>query len=384
MNKDSILDRLMGKLDAMDSSSMQAYISHLAKEKGFLESIFNTIAEGILVIDRKLNILYYNKSAIELLGLPENTNKVRISQFLNDINWKKLLHLDLNEWTKVSRQEIEILYPTRKVLQFYLVPHSKNKKNATVILNDVTESRNKTLNQLESEKIHIVSMLAASVAHEIGNPLNSLSLHMQLMKKQLDEPSVNKKELKELLTTALDEVNRLDTIINQFLGAVKPTNLEFKLIDIKNIIITSLEFMKMEIENRSINIKCECPELIPNIKGDESQLKQVFYNIFKNALEAMPEGGDIEITCSYNDDFVETVISDTGQGINIENISKIFKGYHTSKKTGTGLGLMIVERIIREHNAELTVNSEEGKGASFIIRFPRNQYKLRLLGFTKK
>ena len=378
----NLLDRLIERLDVMDSNSVQAYILHLYREKGFLETIFNAVREGILVIDRRLRIKYHNQAAREILGLPEDLNKVRISQFLRDVDWRRILQEDEVKWDRITRQEVEIIYPRRRIVQFYLVPHGNDDKNngiATVILNDVTESRRRTLDEIETEKSSLVSMLAAGVAHEIGNPLNSLYLHLQLLQRELAGKNFKKKEAAELVDTAKSEVERLDTIIHQFLHAIRPGRPEMRMLDLKEVIVETLTFMRREIEDRGIAVKCSWPEVLPPVNGDANQLKQAFYNILKNALQAMPHGGSIEIECSFDAELVTLSFADSGSGIRAEDINQVFEPFRTTKKEGSGLGLMIVERIIREHGAELAVESEVGRGTKFIIRFSRNGRRFRLL-----
>ena len=379
MAEESFLDRLIERIDALDSSSVQAYILHLSREKGFLETIFNTIHEGILVVDRKLRIQYHNRAAKELLGLPDDLSRVRLSQFLRHIDWHRILQGDEDEWLRMSRQEIEILYPCRRIVQFYLVPHQEDRSTASIIIKDITDSREHSLDELETKKIEAISMLAASVAHEIGNPLNSLYLHLQLMQRQVGAGKMDSDELLELLGVAKSEVERLDSIINQFLGAIRPGKPQIAPINMKSLIVEALTFMQHEIEGRKIKIKCNWPNMLPEIPGDTEQLKQAFYNIIKNALQAMPEGGDLDITCSFDEEFVKVIFSDTGSGISQEKFGAVFEPYYTSRKEGSGIGMMIIERIFREHGAEMTLESTDGKGVSFIIKFLRHNRQTRQL-----
>jgi signal transduction histidine kinase len=150
-------------------------------------------------------------------------------------------------------------------------------------------------------------------------------------------------------------------------------------LDIKECIVEALNFMKQEIQDRSVKVKCSWPDILPKISGDVDQLKQAFYNILKNALQAMPEGGEINISCSFDDEELEITFADNGSGIEAENISSIFEPYYTTKSNGSGLGLMIIERIFREHGAELAIESSPGKGTEFIIRFPRGNRRMRVL-----
>jgi signal transduction histidine kinase len=383
MTKDSFLDRFIERVDSMDPTSLQAYILHLSREKGFLETIFNTIHEGILVINRRLKIQYHNRAAKEMLGLPDDLSRIRLSQFLRNIDWRRILQGDMDEWAKMSRQEIEVLYPERRIIQFYLVPHREDKGFATVILKDVTESRDRSQSELESEKIQAISMLAASVAHEIGNPLNSLYLHLQLLHRQFSAGDFDRDDALELLDVAKGEVERLDNIITQFLQAIRPGRPKLMPVDMKTLIIESLTFMRQEIEDRQVNVKCDWPNFLPEVPGDPGQLKQAFYNIIKNAIQAMPDGGSLDIKCSYNDEFVIVSFTDTGTGISRDKLGTVFDPYYTSRKEGSGLGMMIIERIIREHGAHLTLETGEGEGTSFIIRFPRHDKRVRVLPVPK-
>ena len=369
MPKEDLLERLVSRINVMDTNSAQRFIMQLAKEKGFLETIFNTVHEGILIIDRSLKIKYFNQQASEMLGLPENISSVRISQFIQGVNWKKILGQDREEWQKISRHEIEIRYPEQRIVQFYLVPHEKNHQLASLILIDVTQNRNETIEQIESQKLQAISMLAASVAHELGNPLNSLSLHLQLLEREIEDDSLDKEEALELIATARNEISRLDVIVKQFLTSIRPGKPVMEMTDIKKVIIESLNFMRQEIENRKILIKCDWPDFMPQIKADSNLLKQAIYNILKNSIQAMQEKGKISISCSHNNGIIEIIFTDTGPGISQEEIGSVFQPFHTSKQTGSGLGLMIVEKIIREHGADLAIETEPGKGTSIIIKF---------------
>lgn len=381
-------DRIMAKLDAGEKKSFQEYFIKQNREKGLLRTVFNNIRDGIIVIDRRFNVRYRNRAAAELIGIPDDTSKYNITRFLRDIEWKKIFGMKEYEWYKSSRREIEVFYPIHRYLLFYMLPHESEKGTAIIILQDITESRRSTMKQMESEKMEIVSILAAGVAHEIGNPLNSLSLNLQLLSRLLAKdtrkPGKNAEKALELLKTAGIEVNRLDMIIKEFLQAVRPVPLDIRKVNLEETIGEVLEFLKQELSDRLILVKCMWARNIPLVNGDYNQLKQAFFNLIRNAVQAMPGGGELKITCSMEDENIKISFSDEGAGISPEDIGRIFDPYFTTKKEGNGLGLVIVERIVREHGARLLVESTEKKGTTFTVEFPTGKKRVKLLSSVEE
>ena len=371
----SATEKIIEHMDHMDPRDLYTGINKLAEEKGFLENIFNTISEGIMVIDKRLKIKYRNSAATRMLGIPDDVSRLSVASFLKGVDWKALLE----EKGRSERHELEVLYPERRILRFYLVPHAKA-DCVTVILNDITEDYVRAATRAETERSKLISMLAAGVAHEIGNPLNSLYLNLQLLERMLRGGKADLAEMAETVDTAKKEVERLDAIINQFLKALRPVKLYFKTTNLKDVLTESLNFMRHEIENRNVEIQCHWADALPQIPADEGQLKQAFFNLIKNALQSMPQGGTLSLFCELNDEQeVEVRIMDTGKGIPAENLSKLFHAFYTTKATGNGLGLMIVERIIRQHGARLSVESVEEKGTCFTVTFPRSGNRVRIL-----
>lgn len=363
------------ELDSMDPHDLYESINKLAEEKGFLENIFNTISEGVMVIDNNLKIKYRNPAATRLLGIPDDTSRLSVASFLKGVDWEALIA----DKGRSERRELEVLYPERRIIRFYLVPHEKA-DFVTVILTDITEDYEKNASKVESERSKIISMLAAGVAHEIGNPLNSLYLNLQLLQRMFRKENVDLAEAAESIDASKKEVERLDAILNQFLKALRPAKLHFRPTDLRTVLGEALNFMRHEIENRNVDVKCHWADTLPQIPADEGQLKQAFFNIIKNALQSMPQGGTVSIFCELNEEQeVEVRIIDTGKGISPENMTKLFNAFYTTKAAGNGLGLMIVERIFRQHGARLSVESVEGKGTCFTIVFPGSGSRVRVL-----
>ena len=373
------LDRFSEHLEALDQQSRQAYILRLTRERGFFETVIDAVDEGILVIDRTLKIRYHNRAAKEMLSLPDDLRKVRLSQLLQDIDWQQILLSEEEEWSRLAHQEVEILYPARKYIQLYLVPLPEAPELAAVMLRDVTESRSRTSSELERETIQAISLLASGVAHEIGNPLNSLYLNLQILEKSFEDGDIDREEAREMLTVCKSEVERLDSIIHGFLTDLRPSPPEFHPVDIRGLLIDVLKFMRSEIENRKISVNCEWQETTVAVQADSKQLKQAFYNIIRNAVQAMGNGGTLQISGYTANDFFILEFADSGCGITPEQLSGVFKAFQSYKAGGNGIGMLVVERVFRAHGAEFGITSEPGRGTVFQVKFPTGTRRTRLL-----
>jgi len=386
--KSTFLDKLIGRIERVDPQSLQSFVLKLAREKGFLETLFNTIQEGIIVTDSDGRISYLNAAASELLGIPvERGIGEPVSRYLRDLDWEKIWSADKNEWRKVMSHELEVTYPRQRFLSFYIVPLVDDEHGLVtgmaVILRDITESRQRTETVIESEKLSALTLLAAGVAHEIGNPLNSLNIHLQLMERELKNlPAENVARIREDIQVAREEIARLDRIINQFLRAVRPTAPDLQRVSINEIVNESLTLMEREIQNRDILVELELATGLPRCLVDRAQLKQVFYNLIKNALQAMRAGGILRIRTEASETHIAISFIDTGHGIAPEQIGRIFEPYYTTKPTGSGLGLMIVQRIVREHGGTIDVESNPARGTTVRLKLPIHEKRTRLLEAT--
>jgi len=400
--KAGFVEKLIGRLGKIRPEEVQNYFLRLAQEKGFLETVFNSIQEGIIVTDSNGRITYLNDAACELFGLEAGDSLgKRLDERVRGLDWEALSRSE----GAVSR-DMEIFYPANRFINFYIVPLVIERQVSTdkidegnfdshreqgidisgervghaIILRDITESRRSTQQTLESERLNALTLLAAGVAHEIGNPLNSLNIHLQLMERQarkLDDTV--QKELQESIDIARSEINRLDSIVTQFLRAIRPTRPQLRPENVNTIVEEAVRFFAAEIKDRDIVVEQELRSDLPMLHLDRDQMKQAFYNVIKNSFEAMKRRGILRIRTDMNESHVLIRFTDTGGGISAENLSHVFEPYFTTKPSGTGLGLLIVRRIVREHGGELSMESSEGKGLTLTIRLPYIDKRVRML-----
>jgi len=384
--KSGFLDKLIERLGRIGPEDVQNYLLQLAQEKGLIETVFNAIQEGIIVTDANGRITYVNDAACELFGLEgENSIGKRLDERVRGLDWKSL-----SQSPGAISRDMEIFYPANRFLNFYIVPlvierrDEKEQKaepvGHAIILRDITESRRSTEKTIESERFNALTLLAAGVAHEIGNPLNSLHIHLQLMERKVRKLDGKvKQELEEAIAISRAEITRLDSIVTQFLQAIRPSKPVLHPENVNGIVEEALRFFGPEIADRDIVVEAELRPDLPLIELDRDQMKQAFYNVIKNSFEAMKRRGILRIRTDMDATHVSISFTDTGGGMSAESLSRVFEPYFTTKSSGSGLGLLIVRRIVREHGGEMAIESNEGKGLTLTIRLPYLDKRVRML-----
>lgn len=383
------LDKILGRLEDLDTVNLNILVQRLARERNLQESVFNTIQDGILVIDSDGLIQYANQAACPLIGLKQtDIGNIQLWKMVPDLDRatnENQADEDSSKQAVISR-EIQINYPDKRIVRMYMVPidapiSSDTTGGYVVVLSDITEAQINLVETIEHERSDSVMGLAAGVAHELGNPLNSLTIHLQLIRRKLKDAikEKNREAIAESVEICQGEVKRLDEIINNFLEAVRPVEPELNELKLIELIEEVLRVQEAELEDRKIEVKIEVEGQAPNILGDRGQIKQVFFNLIKNGMEAMIDKGQLKILARSDEEQIYLQFIDNGSGISKEDIAKIFDAYYSTKTEGHGLGMMIVQRIMRQHGGHIAVESQIDVGTAITLQFPQPHIRTRML-----
>lgn len=339
-------------IDKLDAEKLREQYTLVSDEFAHVETIFDALKEGVVVLDARGQIVRENPAARRLLGMaPESLLPT--------------LTLPLG---KVSRREIALTYPDTRTLELQTVPTGDE---TILLLRDLTAEKARTEEELRAGATSAVRDLAAGVAHEIGNPLNALSLNLQLLQRE--------RVGDETVAECLRQVTRLDGIIRGFLTALRPSKPNLLPGSLADPLAACLKTLQHQIEDRRIRVTLDTPAALPPVALDRDQIEQVFFNLVKNALEAMADGGTLAVAVGSDDNDVFAAIRDSGKGLSAEQLAHLFEPYRTTKEHGTGLGLMISARIVRDHGGSIAAESGDGGGTVFTVRLPRLERRVREL-----
>ncbi len=328
--------------------------------EGYNENILQSVPSGVMSFDEGIRIMKVNLAAEKIL---EVKGEMIVGRYHTDVLNKPITDL-LNDRKVIERGEISYITPSGKKIWLGLtLSPLKDSAGRTIgqilIFTDLTQ-----LKAFESQmelraRLSSLGELSAGIAHELRNPLGVIAGYTKLLSKKLDSS----------LTPTVDAISReiivMDRIISDFLSFAKPAELNISDIDLKTIIENCVTAVTGERDNIKLNLDINGLSVI---KGDEVFLRQAFTNLIQNAIEAMPQGGELAINASSKGDFLDVAISDAGHGIAENIMDKIFLPFFTTKENGTGLGLAIVHKIVVSHGGNISVESSE-KGTTFRIRF---------------
>ncbi len=375
--KQDTLDKLVSRLDHLDPEELRSVFMRLISEKGLLQDVFDALRDGIILFDPAGQARFANRAAAAIYARPL---RELLKTPFETLTGGTCLWDDLRNSGIAITRDLQVNYPEPRHYHFHMTPIAGGSEYLLLVRDD-TEQHTRGLENAEAEQMNLLSFMASAVAHEIGNPLNSLGLNLQLLQRKLAKlPEADAARLTPLLETALGEAQRLDTLLHQFLQSMRPTRLQRQPLNMNTLIEQVIETLDPEIAPRGISVHLELSDTLPDLSADSTQLFQALYNLIRNAYQSIPgDDGGIYIQTAYNDNDVRVVISDTGTGISHEVMGSMYEPFRTTKSKGNGLGLLIVRRILKDHGGTLGFASKPGTGTTVTITLPRADRVVRLL-----
>jgi PAS domain S-box-containing protein len=378
------LTRLLKRIEKIDRESLQTYLQSVNRERDVYERIFEAISEGILVVSPEGKIRFMNQSAKSLLGISHSVSMARKSlrEVIQDEDFREFMEQHISPHGHIVHHELEILKPRHAFVSVSIAPlmdREENYQGAVVLLINTTFTGERSRQVLASEKIESVISLAAGVAHELGNPLSSIMIHLRLLKEQFASlPLTARRKTEECVDVIQAETERLDRMVKNFLRATRKRPSVFREEDVNALVRDAAKFMGPEMGKAGIRCRLDLDKTVPPFLMDAERMHQLFINLMKNAIESMPEGGSLEISSSRKDRLCTLVFRDEGMGISAEHLPHVFEAYYTTKEEGSGLGLMIAYHVVKDHGGKIEVKSRWGEGTSFFIYLPIRREKLEL------
>lgn len=394
MNRaNQFFDKFLKSFDKVSDNEKKRIFERLSDLCYSQNTIIENLEEGIISIDINGIIQGINKKACFLFSIPRNSENEPLSKYLSETETGKII-LELikenDSNTKLLKDE-----DNKRILQINIFPLGESGRIIGTLIKafDITQTYENSQKLKRAEQLASLTTLAAGVAHEIKNPLGSISIYIQLIekiiKKNIDNYSQCFLELKDYCAIIKEEIGRLEDTINSFLFSVRKLELNLEEININSLILSTVDFLKYEIENNNINIEIKFDKDNLILRIDERYIKQSLINIIQNAIDSILEKAEIKNKKDYKkeiqiklktiDNYALIIVKDNGIGIKEELLSKIFEPYFTTKRHGTGLGLTNVARIIEAHNGNINIESEYNKGVEVIIKLPLLQENQKFL-----
>ncbi|AWG43114.1 two-component sensor histidine kinase [Candidatus Borreliella tachyglossi] len=369
----NFLKKALTKLNKLSNEQKLKFIQDIYKKIEIYDGIFASINEGILVLDKLNHIIYLNKMLFQILALSPDSKL----ETLNDIQIPTLTNLieelAQNE-DKIIGSEVQI--STNIYIKISFMPYVREKKleGNIILIEDIQDKKRKEELFRRAEALAAFTRHARNIAHEIKNPLGAIDINLQLLKKEIDRQGIKSTKADNYFKIIKEEINRMDKTVTDFLLTVRPIKIIPKKKDITAIIKSVYNLLNPELENKAIKLLLNLKKVSP-VLIDEKLLRQVIINIVKNAEEALLESNKkikkIDISTYENEDKIYLNIKDNGDGIKNETKDEIFKPQFSTKEKGSGIGLTISYKIIKEHGGEIFVESKNTQGTTFTITLPQ-------------
>ncbi len=363
--------------------------TRMEEAKTYQENILRNLAGGVITTDRQGEIVIFNQRAQELTGFSAEIIGKSFKQIAKGF-LRRLIEDTLEKGEGYRNQEID--YPREKNVSIPLAVSISPLKDSTgkvsgvvIVLVDLSEIKGLEQELYQAEKLASIGRLAAGMAHEIKNPLVAINTFLQLLPRKFKDEEFRAK----FSRIATQEVKRINEILEQLLNLAQPKPVNYQAISIHQVIDSTLTFLDSKLKDKSIEVIRNYSKSMREIYADKDRLKQVFLNLFLNGIESIDKGGNFTISTSYNsrdrkglihgEREISIEIKDTGKGIPTEILPRIFEPFFSTKETGTGLGLAVVQRIIADHGGTIKVkNINTGKsGTCFSLHLPAHKEKMQ-------
>ena len=371
-------------------------LKNISEDDDMMIMVLDALPTGVAVSDQDHKVVFLNRYLANLVRLkrPELSDVLVWDIFVRkDIS--DFIRTTVSEGTSRTSKIFDSSLDKKNFaieVTVSMLRHSSGKTGHIINIANVTEREKEKSEKKRAESFASLTALTAGVAHELKNPLGSMSIYLQLMERQLLKPEAfeNLDTCRESLISKIkvlkSEVERLNDIVVDFLSTVRPRNANLQEEDLNQIIRDSVEIMIPDLEQRNITLKLELEENLPYLMLDRGFMRQVLANLVGNAKDAMKDqgSGTLTISTGKNSDSVILSVSDTGSGIKSENLTKIFDPYFTTKKSGTGIGLTLVYKIIKGMGGDIGVDSRQGAGTTFRITLPRMEKEIKQIEWETK
>jgi two-component system, sporulation sensor kinase E len=387
MTRSNFLTTLQKKIDKLDIQTIKTFIYELIEENENLKTIFNSMKEAVLVIDNDSSVIYYNKMAVSILEFSsKNFSGLHFNEIIKNQNFINLISDAIRHEERIDDHEMLLELSASKYISLSLHPLVSSGKiiGSIIIINDITaEKENKNRLKL-AENLAALTSISAGIAHEIKNPLGAISIHVQLLEDELKRASNENSNIQFSLNVVKEEITRLNNIIIDYLMTVRPLRADLMLTNLKDFLDEFSDFILPELNYSNIIFKKKYAKL-PDVWLDARYFKQALLNLIKNSIAAIKEDGKedgrIEIEAFEKQNYVIINIIDNGEGIPEEIQTKIFDPYFTTKDFGTGLGLTIVYKIVKEHRGEISFKSKKSRTV-FSIKLPLSYIESGLIEYS--
>jgi PAS domain S-box-containing protein len=343
-------------------------------ESGWLSTMLGGLSDAVVVVNEKGGVLSLNRPAEKLLGRRrEELEGGALSDLVpRDHPLARIVKRALSSGESVGPTNVRIEDSGRRTvyaLSAQVLRDASGISGVMVSARDMDKLSRLGSHLSYSQKLAALGKLTSGVAHEIKNPLNAMVIHVALLREKLAR--TGPPEAQASLDTLEQEIRRLDRVIQGFLKFTRPEDLQLTSVTLSELLEEVVRLVSAEAEAGGIVIATDVSTALPPVYGDRELLQQAFVNLMRNAMEAMPQGGRLELSARQTEESVEIAVADTGVGIDPELIDRIFDLYVTTKSKGSGIGLSVVYRIVQLHGGEITVESRKGEGARFLVRLPQ-------------